>query len=119
MTQTVELGGKRGARRDAAEAALTSASAAAAIAWREIARAVTTDYLAALRFRDEARARAAHADSLTEASRVMGRRVAVGSAPEAELLKLRTEEARAGVARPRAELAAARAQATLGAALGL
>ncbi|MCC6990451.1 MAG: TolC family protein, partial [Acidobacteria bacterium] len=43
----------------------------------------------------------------------------VGSAPEAELLKLRTEEARAVVARTRAELAAARALATLGAALGL
>ena len=49
----------------------------------------------------------------------MGRRVAVGSAPEAELLKLRTEEARAVVARTRAELTAARALAALGAALGL
>jgi cobalt-zinc-cadmium efflux system outer membrane protein len=119
VTQTVELGGKRGARRDAAAAAVTTAAATEAVLWREIARTVTTDYLTALRFRDEARALAAHADSLAEASRVMGRRVAVGSAPEAELLKLRTEEARAVVARTRAELAAARALATLGAALGL
>jgi cobalt-zinc-cadmium efflux system outer membrane protein len=119
VTQTVELGGKRGARRAAADAAVTSAAAAEAMTWREIARAVTTDYLAALRFRDESRALAAHAGSLAEASRVMDRRVAVGAAPEAELLKLRTEEARAVVARTRAELAAARALATLGAALGL
>ena len=119
VTQTVELGGKRGARRAAADASLTSATAAEGVAWRDIARAVTSDYLTALRYRDEARALAAHAESLAEASRVMGRRVAVGSAPEAELLKLRTEEARAVVARTRADLAAARALATLGAALGL
>jgi cobalt-zinc-cadmium efflux system outer membrane protein len=119
VTQTVELGGKRGARRDAAAAAVTTAAATEAVLWREIARTVSTDYLTALRFRDEARALTAHAGSLAEASRVMGRRVAVGSAPEAELLKLRTEEARAVVARTRAELAAARALATLGAALGL
>lgn len=119
VTQTVELGGKRGARRAAADASVTSAAAAEALVWRDLARTVTADYLSALRFRDEARALAAHADSLAEASRVMSRRVAVGSAPEAELLKLRTEEARAVVARTRAELAAARALATLGAALGL
>lgn len=119
VTQTVELGGKRVARRAAADASIASASAAEVVAWREIARAVTTDYLTALRFRDEARALAAHADSLSEATRVVSRRVAVGAAPEADLLKLRTEEARAVVARTRAELAAARALATLGAALGL
>ncbi len=119
VTQTVELGGKRDARRAVADAAIGSAAAVEALAWREIARAVTTDYLAALRYRDQARALAAHADSLTEATRVMGRRVDVGSAPEAELLKLRTEEARAVVTRTRAELAAARALATLGAALGM
>ncbi|MBL8137808.1 MAG: TolC family protein [Acidobacteria bacterium] len=119
VTQTVELGGKRGARRAAADASIAAAAAAEAITWREIARAITTDYLTALRFRDEARALTTHAESLAEAARVMGRRVAVGSAPEAELLKLRTEEARAVVARTRAELAAARALATLGAALGL
>ena len=118
VTQTVELGGKRGARRGVAEAGVNSAAATETLIWREIARAVTADYLSALRARDQARALATHAESLAEATRVMGRRVAVGSAPEAELLKLRTEEARAVVDRTRAELAAARALATLGAALG-
>jgi len=118
VTQVVELGGKRGARRGVAEAGVNSAAVTESLIWREIAQAVTTDYLTALRARDQARALATHAESLAEATRVMGRRVAVGSAPEAELLKLRTEEARAVVDRTRAELAAARALATLGAALG-
>lgn len=119
VTQTVELGGKRGARRAVADAVVGSAVAVEATAWQEIARTVTTDYLAALRARDQAHALAAHADSLTEATRVMGRRVEVGAAAEADLLRLRTEEARAVVARSRAELASARALATLGAALGM
>lgn len=119
LTQTVELGGKRGARRAVAAATIGSATAVEALAWQEIARTVTADYLAALRHREEARALASHADSLAEATRVVGRRVEVGSAPEADLLKLRTEEARAVVSRTRAELAAARALATLGASLGM
>ncbi len=118
VTQTVELGDKRGARRSVAAAAVGTAAAVEALAWREVARTVTADYLSALRYRDEARALAEHALSLAEATRVMGRRVDVGAAPEAELLKLRTEEARAVVNRTRAELASARALATLGAALG-
>ncbi len=119
VTQTVELGGKRGARRAAADASVTTTAAAEAMTWREIARAISTDYLTALKFRDEARALALQAEGLAEATRIMDRRVAVGAAPEAELLKLRTEEARAVAARTRAELAAARALATLGATLGL
>jgi cobalt-zinc-cadmium efflux system outer membrane protein len=119
VTQTVELGGKRGARRGVAAATLGLASAAEALAARDLARTVTADYLTALRARDHARERAAHAIRLTEATRVMRRRVEVGAVPEADLLKLRTEETRAVVDRTRAELAEARALATLGAALGL
>lgn len=117
VLQTVELGGKRGARRAVAAAGVASADANAALVWRDLARAIAGDYLAALRARDHARARADFADQMAEAARVMARRVEVGSAPEAEVLKLRTEETRAAVERTRAELAAARAVANLAAAL--
>lgn len=119
VLQTVELGGKRGARRAVAAAGVSSAEAAAAIVWRDLARTIATEYLTALRARDHAQARADFADQMTEAARVMARRVEVGSAPEAEVLKLRTEETRAAVERVRAELAAARAVANLAAALAL
>lgn len=118
LTQPFELGGKRDARRAAAAAAAATASAHQALAWRAVASAVSADYLAALRAREQARALAAHVVGLAEAVRVVGRRVAVGTAPESELLKLRTEEARAEVDRTRAELAAARSVATLAARLG-
>ncbi|MGE0360813.1 MAG: TolC family protein [Vicinamibacterales bacterium] len=118
LTQPFELGGKRDARRATAAAAAAAAGAGRALAWRAVATAVTADYLAALRAREHARALGAHADSLSESVRVVGRRVEVGTAPESELLKLRTEEARAAVDRARAELAAARGAATLGARIG-
>lgn len=117
VLQTVELGGKRGARRAVAAAGESSAAAGEALAWRDLARTIAGEYLAALRARDHARARADFAERMAEAARVMARRVEVGSAPEAELLKLRTEETRAVVERTRAELAAARAVAQLAAAL--
>lgn len=119
VTQTVELGGKRDARRAVANAAYDTAAATAAIVWRDVALAVTTDYLAAVRAADHARALTDHAASLTEAVRVMGRRVEVGAAPEADLLKLRTEEARVVMERTRAEVARARALAVLGARIGV
>lgn len=118
VTQTVELGGKREARRAVATAAHDTASATAALAWRDLAQAVTTDYLAAVRAAAHARALADHAASLSEAVRVMARRVDVGSAPEADLLKLRTEEARIVLERTRADVAIARALAVLSSRLG-
>lgn len=117
VTQTFEFGGKRGARRAVADAGLAGAAAAETLAWRELARAVATEYLTALRAREHARARAAFATQMTEAARIMGQRVEVGAAPEADLLKLRTEDTRALVERTRADLAAARAATTLGALL--
>lgn len=118
VTQSVELGGKRGDRRALATAAMSAAIAAAAIAWRDVARAVVNDYLTAVRAREHAAERSAFAIRLADATRVMQRRVEVGSAPEADLLKLRTEEARAVLERTRAEMATARALASLSAALG-
>lgn len=118
VTQTLELGGKRGARRAVAAAAVTAAAATEALVWRDLARGIALDYLAALRARDHARARAEFATQMAEAARIMAARVTVGSAPEADLLKLRTEETRAALERTRADLAAARALASLGALLG-
>ncbi|MGD9904253.1 MAG: TolC family protein [Vicinamibacterales bacterium] len=118
LTQPFELGGKRQARRATAQAAAAGAAAAQALVWRDVAGAVTADYLAALRARERAQALAAHVERLGEAVRIVGRRVEVGTTAESELLKLRTEEARAALDRARAELALARAAATLGARLG-
>lgn len=119
VTQTLELGGKRGARRAQAHAGLASATSGETLVWREVALAVAGDYLQALRAREHARVRSEFAAQMAEAARVMGRRVEVGTAPEADLLKLRTEDARALLERTRAELDAARAATALGARLGL
>lgn len=119
VTQTLELGDKRGARRDAAAASHDVAVANAALVWRDLVAAITSDYLAAVRAAEHSRALGAHVESLTEAVRVMGRRVDVGSAPEADLLKLRTEAARIVMERTRADVALARAVAVLGARLGM
>jgi cobalt-zinc-cadmium efflux system outer membrane protein len=117
VTQTVELGGKRAARRGLAAAAVTAAEAAQAAATRAVALDVSRFYLEAVRLRERATVLEALAASLSEATRVMGRRVELGTAPESELLKLRTAEARAVLDRTQATLGAARAAVLLGARL--
>jgi cobalt-zinc-cadmium efflux system outer membrane protein len=118
VTQTVELGGKRAARQGLATAAVTAAEAAQATATRAVALYVSRQYLEALRLRERAIVLEAQAVSLTEATRVMRRRVELGTAPESELLKLRTEEARASLERTQATLGAARAVVLLGTRIG-
>ena len=119
VTQTLELGGKRAARHGVVTAAVTAAEAAQAWATRGVAVAVSRHYLDAVRLRERAHVLDDHVASLTEATRVMRRRVELGTAPESELLKLRTAEARASLERTQATLGAARAVVTLGARLGL
>ena len=119
VTQTVELGGKRAARHGVVAAAVIAAEAAQVGATRGVAVEVSRHYLDALRLRERARVLDGHVASLTEATRVMRRRVELGTAPESELLKLRTEEARASLERTQATLGAARAVVRLGARLGV
>ena len=109
VTQVIELGGKRAARRAVAEAEAGGAEAAAAVLEARVALEVSRTYLDAVRLRERQRTLAAHVSDLTEGVRVLERRVAVGTTAGSELLRLRTEAARAGSDLVRAELAANRA----------
>jgi cobalt-zinc-cadmium efflux system outer membrane protein len=95
VTQTLELGGKRDARRGIAAAAAGAAEASAALVSYRIARDVSRAFMQAVRLRDRQRALTAQTADLAEIVRVLGRRVAEGTTAEADLLKLRVEHARA------------------------
>ncbi|MGE3886470.1 MAG: TolC family protein [Vicinamibacterales bacterium] len=113
VTQVVEIGGKRGARRGVAEAALGSSRAAEALTAQMVALDISRAYLDAVRLRDRQRTLSAQATDLAEMVRVLDRRVTLGMTAESELLKLRTEEARAATELIRTELAANRALSAL------
>lgn len=119
VTQVVEIGGKRGARRAVAEAGLGSSQAAEALTAQMLALDITRAYLDAVRLRDRQRTLAAQVTDLGEMVRVLDRRVALGTTAESELLKLRTEEARAATDLIRTELAANRALSALAARLNV
>jgi cobalt-zinc-cadmium efflux system outer membrane protein len=109
VTQLIEVGGKRGARKGVAQAATALEEAATGLVQVQLAREVSRAYLEALRQRERHRTLTQQTADLAEMVRVMERRVALGSSPEADLLKLRTEEARAGLERVRSEVGAHRA----------
>lgn len=119
VTQLVEIGGKRDARRGVAAAQAGLHEAGAGLTRLALTREVSRTYLEALRQRERQRTLATQAADLAEMVRVMERRVAVGTAAEADLLKLRTEEARASLDQVRSDLAARLALAALGARLDL
>jgi len=119
VTQVVEIGGKRGARRGVAEAALGSSQAAEALTAQVLALEISRVYLDAIRLRDRQRTLAAQVTDLAEMVRVLDRRVALGTTAESELLKLQTEEARAATELIRTELAAHRALSDLTARLNV
>ena len=108
ITQVVELGGKRGARRGVAEANLATGQANEAIVRRSLAVDISRVYLDALRLRERQRALAEQSTDLAEMVRVLDRRVEVGTTAESDALKLRTEEARLGTDLLRTEVAAQR-----------
>ena len=109
VTQTLELGGKRGARRGAAGAAAEAARADAFATLREIEGEVAARFLDAIRLRDGAEILTAQRDALAELVRVLERRVAEGFAPDAERARLAAETATVSIAVTRAEAAAERA----------
>jgi cobalt-zinc-cadmium efflux system outer membrane protein len=109
VTQILELGGKRGARRGVAEANLGAMQAHEAVVRRELAADISRTYLDALRLRERRRTLADQGADLQEMVRILERRVEVGTTAELDLLKLRTEEARLGTDLLRTEVAAQRA----------
>lgn len=119
VTQLIEIGGKRGARKGVAAASAGIAQALARLTRLQVARDVSRAYLDALRHRERHRTLTVQVADLGEIVRVMDRRVALGTTAEADLLRLRTEEARAGLDLVRSDVGARRALAELGARLGL
>lgn len=117
VSQTIELGGKRQARRGLAAAGLDVSRLAADRAARALDRDVSALYLDTLRAGGLRRVLAAQAADLAELVRIVSRRVAVGTAPEADLLKLQTDQARADIELGRADVAADRARLLLAARL--
>ena len=113
VTQTIELGGKRGARRGVAEAARLGAAAAIGSTVASVQRDAALRFLDAVRLRDRARALADQHEALTEIVRVLGRRVDEGLAPGSELARVTTEQTRLSAELLRARLAAVRAAAPL------
>ncbi len=117
VTQVVELGGKRSARRAVATAELGSAEARQALTHRALTLDVVSLYLEALRLRNRHAALRLQAADLAELVRIVARRVEVGTTAEADVLRLRAEEARTTAELVRAELAATRALTELAARL--
>ena len=109
VTQRLELGGKRGARRGAALAGAEMARVDAFATTRRIERELAGRFLETVRLRDRARILARQLDALAELVRVLERRVTEGFAPDAERARLAVETAAVSIAVTRAGAAAERA----------
>ena len=109
LTQTLELGGKRGARRGIAEAEAEDARAETFATRRAIEREIASRYLGAVRLRDRTGILAGQRDALDELVRILERRVAEGLAPDAERARLTAERTTVAIAATRAAAAADRA----------
>ena len=118
VTQTVELGGKRSARRGVAAAGAQGARAALWSSERDLDAEIVRRYLVVVRERDHGRTLTEHADGLAELVRILERRVAEGVAAEADLDKLRTERARVDIDAMLARMHAERELAVLAALVG-
>jgi cobalt-zinc-cadmium efflux system outer membrane protein len=119
LTQPLEIGGKRSARRALASADRGLASAVSLGVSRSVELETTRLYLDALRARAVVSALRAHRDELSSLLHTMKRRVEEGYAAEADLLKFQTEAARVDVEIARTSLEGDRAMAALGALIGL
>jgi len=118
LTQPLELGGKRAARRGLADAAADEARAAETGVGAGADLAVIHRFVEAVTARDQARALADQAQEVAELVRVLARRVDAGTVPEADLRTLEVEHTRIDLDRMAAELRGLRAMAGLSAWLG-
>lgn len=109
VTQRLEFGGKRGARRGAALAGAEMARVDAFATTRGIEGELAARFLEAVRLRDRTGILAAQRDALAELVRILERRVAEGFAPDAERARLAAESAAVSIAVTRAGAAAERA----------
>ena len=119
VTQRLELGGKRGARRGAALAGAETARVDAFATMRGIEHELAAGFLETVRLRDRATILAGQRDALAELVRVLERRVAEGFTPDADRARLAAETAAVSIAVTRAGVAAERAFLELGALAAL
>lgn len=118
LTQPIELGGKRGARRGVALATADAARATMGSTERTLDIEIAQRYLAVIRERDRRRTLTEQADGLAEIVRVLERRVAEGVTAEADLRKIETERTRVETDAALANIAATRELTALGALAG-
>jgi cobalt-zinc-cadmium efflux system outer membrane protein len=117
LTQPIELGGGRTARRGVAEADASSAEAALAQVERRIVLDTVRLYLDALRGRETLSALEAHLDSFASHQQAMAARVREGVAAEADLAKFQAEAGRLQALATRTRIEMNRNLALLGALL--
>ena len=98
LTQTLELGGKRGARRATALAAAEAARAGTLAALRATERDIAARFLEAVRLRDRTGILMGQRDALDELVHILERRVAEGLAPDAERARLAAERTAVAIA---------------------
>lgn len=118
LTQPIELGGKRGARRGVALATANAARATMGFAERTLDMEIALRYLAVVRERDRHRTLTEQAEGLAEIVRILERRVAEGVTAEADLRKIETERTRVETDAVLAGIAATRELTALGALAG-
>lgn len=118
LSQPIELGGKRAQRRAIASADITAASADRDRVDRELLLETAGRYLAGLRAREELRTLQVARAEFQSLVETMQRRVRDGYAPEADLMKLRTEAARADASLSQIRIERDRNLAALAALLG-
>jgi cobalt-zinc-cadmium efflux system outer membrane protein len=118
LSQLVEVGGKRGARRGVATAEVQVADAGLAQVRQSLAVDTMRRYVAAVRARNLGLVLTDAQAGLQGVVSTMERRVAQGYAAEADLMKFRAESARLGVQVARAQLEFDRQAAALAALIG-
>ena len=114
VTQPIELGSKRAARRDTAIADQKIAELTLAVVERQLALDTVRTYMAAVRARETLDTLETHRAGLSTLITTMARRVSEGYAAESDRLRFEAESARmdAEIARTRLDLARAIAQLT-------
>ncbi len=119
LSQPIELGGKRSARRAIGEAELKSAEAALAQVERSLLLDTTRLFLDVVRGRETLKALEQNRDDLNGLQRAMGARVREGMAAASDLAKFQAETARLETQTLRARIDLGRSVSSLGAILGL
>jgi cobalt-zinc-cadmium efflux system outer membrane protein len=117
-SQPIELGGKRGVRRQLASADSGVANTALASLERALALETVRAYVRALKARALVETLSANRDGLATLIASVDRRVEEGYSPEADLLKFKTEAARVDGDMTRARLELERSLTTLTVTIG-